>query len=45
MEFILTEKELGFYTNKGEFVVEAGEFNMYIGGSSNTTLSSKFILK
>jgi len=45
IEFVLTEKELGFYTNIGEFVVEPGAFNVYVGGSSNTTLSSKFILE
>ncbi|WP_372757127.1 beta-glucosidase BglX [Mariniflexile sp.] len=45
IEFILTEKELGFYTNKGAFVVESGVFNVFVGGSSNTTLSSEFTLE
>ncbi|WP_406682849.1 beta-glucosidase BglX [Seonamhaeicola sp. MEBiC1930] len=45
IEFTLTEKELGFYTNKGEFVIEPGEFNVFVGGSSNTTLSGEFILE
>lgn len=45
IEFTLTEKELGFYTNTGAFVVEAGEFNVYVGGSSEASLSTKFILK
>ncbi|NRD18619.1 beta-glucosidase BglX [Winogradskyella eckloniae] len=43
--FTLTEKELGFYTNTGEFMVEPGTFNVFVGGSSNTTLSSEFILE
>ena len=45
IEFTLTENELGFYTYKGEFVVEPGEFNVYVGGSSHTTLSGEFILE
>lgn len=45
IEFVLTAKELGFYTNTGEFVVESGAFNVYVGGSSNTSLSSEFILE
>ena len=45
IDFTLTEKELGFYTNKGQFIVEPGEFNVYVGGSSNAKLSAKFNLK
>ncbi len=45
IEFTFTEKELGFYTNKGQFIVEPGEFNVYVGGNSNATLSNQFILK
>lgn len=45
IEFTLTEKELGFYTNKGEFVVEPGAFNVFVGGSSNTTLSGEFSIE
>lgn len=41
----LTEKELGFYDNDGNFIVESGEFNVYLGGSSKTVLESKFELK
>jgi beta-glucosidase len=41
----LTEKELGFYDNDGNFIVESGEFNVYLGGSSKTVLKSKFELK
>lgn len=44
IEFTLTEKELGFYTNKGAFIVEPGEFNVYVGGSSDTKLLSNFNL-
>ena len=38
IQFYLTEKELGFYNNEGEFVLEGGEFNIYVGGSSKASL-------
>ncbi|MGB0932625.1 MAG: fibronectin type III-like domain-contianing protein, partial [Chitinophagales bacterium] len=44
VEFILTEKELGFYDNQGKFVVESGEFDVMIGGSSETVLKESFRL-
>lgn len=44
INFTLTRKELGFYNNQGEFIIEAGEFEVFIGGSSLTTLKSKFEL-
>lgn len=44
IHFTLTKKELGFYNNQGEFVIEAGEFEVFIGGSSLTSLKSKFEL-
>lgn len=34
----LTKKDLGYYSLHGEFVVEAGEFEFYVGGSSDTQL-------
>jgi len=33
--FTVTEKELGFYNERGEFLVEPGEFDVFVGGSSN----------
>lgn len=38
VEFTLTDKELGFYTGEGEFVVEPGEFEVMVGGSSDAGL-------
>ncbi|WP_075184576.1 beta-glucosidase BglX [Teredinibacter haidensis] len=32
--FMLTEKELGFYNAKGEFLVEKGAFDVMVGGGS-----------
>lgn len=34
VNFVLTNKELGFYTNNGEFIVEPGIFNIMVGTSS-----------
>lgn len=44
VEFVLTEKELGFYTNEGEFTVEAGKFEIFIGTSSSNVKNSVFHL-
>ncbi|WP_367773502.1 beta-glucosidase BglX [Flavobacterium sp. WC2421] len=45
IEFNLTDKELGFYNNAGEFLVESGLFNIMVGGNSIEGLSSSFELK
>ncbi|GAA4238302.1 beta-glucosidase BglX [Postechiella marina] len=42
--FKLTEKELGFYNNSDEFVVEPGDFKVFVGGSSKTSLEGAFKL-
>ncbi|MGK0391583.1 MAG: beta-glucosidase [Maribacter sp.] len=42
--FNLTEKELGFYNNQGEFIFEKGEFEIMVGGSSQTELSETVLL-
>ncbi len=41
----LTKDELGFYDNQGEFVIEPGEFKVFVGGSSNTMLETNFNLQ
>ena len=40
IEFTLTEAELGFYDNKGNFIMESGEFQIFVGGSSKTVLET-----
>lgn len=45
IEFVLTDKELGFYDNDGAFIVEAGEFAVMIGTNSQTGQAGNFILK
>jgi len=42
--FELTDKELGFYDNQGKYIVEPGEFDVMIGGSSATTLKATYVL-
>ena len=44
IEFNLSKKELGFYNNEGEHIIEAGKFQVFIGGSSTTTLEKEFEL-
>ncbi|HQZ26422.1 MAG TPA: beta-glucosidase BglX [Flavobacterium sp.] len=41
----LTEKELGFYDNDGNYLVEPGTFKIMVGGSSDKGLESGFELK
>ncbi len=44
VNFTLTEDELGFYNNQGEYLVEPGEFEVFIGGNSVETLKTSFTL-
>ncbi len=43
--FTLTEKELGFYNNEGNYLVESGTFKIMVGGSSDKGLDGSFELK
>ncbi|WP_147676366.1 beta-glucosidase BglX [Algibacter pacificus] len=43
--FMLTEKELGFYSNTGKYIVEPGTFNVFVGGNSWASLTHAFNLK
>ncbi len=45
VKFVLNKASLGFYNNQGHFIIESGEFEIFIGGSSYTTLNSRFELK
>jgi beta-glucosidase len=44
VHFTLTEAELGFYDNDGNFIVQPGDFSIYVGGDSTTELNTKFKL-
>jgi len=45
VSFNLTKSELGFYDNNGEFVLEPGDFKIFVGGSSKTELESKIVVE
>jgi beta-glucosidase len=45
VDFVLTEKELGFYTQDGKYMVENGDFEVFVGGSSATTNKSTFEIR
>lgn len=42
---ILTEKELGFYDNDGNYLLEPGTFKIKVGGSSDKGLEGSFELQ
>ena len=44
VNFSLTEKELGFFNNSGDFVTEPGTFKIMVGGSSDKGISDSFEL-
>ncbi|MBK8703086.1 MAG: fibronectin type III-like domain-contianing protein [Saprospiraceae bacterium] len=45
VEFKLTDAEFGYYNNNGAFVVEPGEFDIMVGGNSQTGLTTTLKLK
>ena len=45
ISFTLKEKELGFYDNDGNYLVEPGTFKIMVGGNSDKGLESGFELK
>ena len=38
VELALTAKELGYIDGRGSFFLDPGEFDIFVGGSSNTRL-------
>lgn len=45
IDFTLTVNDLRFYNPSLEYVYELGDFNVYVGGSSQTTIMSSFVLQ
>jgi beta-glucosidase len=45
ISFTLTDKELGFFDNDGNYLVESGTFKIMVGGSSDKGLESQFELE
>ena len=44
ISFTLTEEELGFYDNDGQFIFEKGDFTIFVGGDSNANLQAQITL-
>ncbi len=44
VSFVLDHTTLGFYNNDNSWIVEPGEFKVFIGGSSRNTIMSNFNL-
>ena len=45
VNFTLTAKECGFFNNQGRFVIESGDFDVMVGGSSASGVAGKFTLE
>lgn len=45
VSFMLTDGELGFYNNNGDYLVEPGTFNVFVGTSSDNVQEIEFELK
>jgi len=45
VSFTLNKETLGFYDNKGNVVLEPGDFEVFVGGSSHADLKKSFELK
>jgi len=43
--FTLTDKELGFYDNDGNYLIEPGRFKVFVGTSSENVQEAEFELK
>ena len=42
VEFTLDRSDFGFYDNRGKFVVEPGQIDVYAGNSSKADLKASF---
>ena len=42
LSFKITEKSIGFYDNEGKWIVEPGDFKVFVGGSSKATYEAGF---
>jgi len=40
--FTLGPKTLGFYNTNGEYLVEAGDFEVFVGGDSDASVKATF---
>lgn len=44
VEFLLSNEELGFYNNQGKWIIEEGDFDVFVGGTSSTNYKTSFNL-
>ena len=44
VRFVLPASRLGFYNDEGEYIIEPGEFTLWVGGSSEAELKTRFRL-
>lgn len=42
LSFRVTEKSIGFYDNEGKWIVEPGDFKVFVGGNSKATYEAGF---
>ena len=45
VSFELSARQLGFYDQEGRYLIEPGEFMLWVGGSSEADLQASFVLK
>ncbi|WP_179318113.1 beta-glucosidase BglX [Winogradskyella helgolandensis] len=45
ISFTLNKETLGFYDNNGDFIIEPGDFKVFVGGSSISVLETDFVLE
>lgn len=45
IDFTLTKNELGFFNNQGEYIIEPGDFEVFVGGNSAENLKETFVLE
>jgi beta-glucosidase len=45
VEFTLDRSDFGFYDNRGRFVIEPGRIDVYVGNSSQATLTGSFSVR
>jgi beta-glucosidase len=45
VEFTLDKSDFGFYDNRGKFVVEPGQIDVYAGSSSDASLTKSFTVR
>jgi len=43
--FRLGRNDIGFYDNSGQFVVEPGQIDVYVGDSSQATMTKPFTVR